>query len=99
MGWLSVLLSIIASVLLYGTGHKILFVLALISAAACFWSWGIMHNYATEQAKKRQNYPGGFYDITEAEAEYVPDWISWINMGFSLLGLILLIAGIVIKLK
>ncbi len=99
MGWLSVLLSSIAAFLLFKTGHTALMILSVVAAVGCFWSWGVMHNYATELAKHRQNYTGGFYDITPHEAQTVPDWVSWVNMGFSLLGLILLITGIIITIK
>jgi hypothetical protein len=58
-----------------------------------------MHNYATELAKRRQNYKGGFYDITRQEAKAVPDWISWANMGFSIAGLILLVIAIIMVIK
>ncbi len=53
MGWLNVLLSAFASVLLYDTGHAVLLVLAIGATIGCFWSWGIMHNFATEAAKQR----------------------------------------------
>jgi len=99
MGWLSVLLSAIAAFLFYKTGRFALTILAIIAALGNFWSWGVMHNYATELAKRRQNYKGGFYDITRQEAKAVPDWISWTNMGFSIAGLILLIIGIIMLLK
>jgi len=95
MGWLSVLLSAIAAFLFYKTGHIVLMILAIIAALGAFWSWGVMHNYGTELAKRRQNYKGGFYDITRQEAETVPDLISWANMGFSIASLILLIIGII----
>lgn len=99
MGCLSVLLSGIAALLLFKAGHTVLMILAIVAALACFWSWGIMHNYATEQAKRRSNYTGGFYDITKREAHAVPDWICTVNMLFSLAGLILLITGIVIVVR
>jgi hypothetical protein len=95
MGWLSVLLSGIAALLLFMTSHMILMVFAIIVAVGCFWSWGVMHNYATELAKRRSDYTGGFRDIASREAEGVPNWITLVNMLFSLAGLILLIIGIV----
>ena len=99
VGWLSVLFSGVAAFLLFKTGHTILMVIAIVSAVGCFWSWGIMHNYATEAAKRRPDYTGGFYDITHGEAEAVPDWICWVNMAFSLLGLVLVITGMVMIVK
>lgn len=99
MGWLSVLLSGIAAFLLFKTGHTALMILAIIAAVGCLWSWGIMHNYATDLAKRRSNYTGGFYGITNQEAQAVPDWISTVNMLFSLVGLVLLITGIVMMMR
>lgn len=93
MGWLSILLSAIAAILFYRTGHLALMVFAIIAVLGNFWTFGVMHNFATEVAKRRPNYNGGFYDITRQEAASVPDWISWANMVFSLAGLILLIIG------
>lgn len=90
------MLSAFGAVLMYKTGHSFLMVLAIIAAVGCFWSWGIMHNYATELAKHRKSYTGGFYDITPGEAQSVPELVAGINMGFSLAGLILFIMGLVI---
>ncbi len=56
MGFVSVLASIIAYVLVYGTGHIILLPLSILAIVGCLWSWGIMHNYATNQARKRDRY-------------------------------------------
>jgi hypothetical protein len=95
MGWLPVLLGAIAAFLFYKTGHIALMILAIVAALGAFWSWGVMHNYATELAKRRQNYKGGFFDITAQEAKALPDWISWANMGFSIAGLVLIIIGII----
>jgi len=99
MGWLSVLLSGTAAFLLFKTGHNVLMILAIIASIGCFWSWGVMHNYATELAKRRKYYTGKFHDILPHEADAVPDWITWANMGFSLFGLILLIIGLVLIIR
>ncbi|MGB2984526.1 MAG: hypothetical protein WBE26_01475 [Phycisphaerae bacterium] len=99
MGWLSLLPSGIAIVLFFKTGHTVLMVIAIVALVGCFWSWGIMHNYATELAKRRSNYTGGFYDVTKREAHSVPDWITVINMVFSLAGLVLLTTGIVLTIR
>ena len=97
MGWLPVLISAFAAYLIYDTGHPVIFVIAAITTIGCIWSWGIMHNFATDLASKRSDYSGNFGDIIEFEAQAVPNWITSINMGFSALGLILLIIGVVIK--
>ncbi len=98
MGWLSVLLSIIAAFLFYFNGYTVLMIIAIIVAIGCFWSLGIMHNFATDQAKKRLSYTGRFYDITTTEAESVPGWLTFVNLVFSLTGFILFITGIVLKI-
>jgi len=99
MGWLSILLSAVAAFLLFRTGHLILMILAIVAAVGGFWSWGIMHNYTTELAKRRPDYTGEFYDITDREARAVPDWITVVNMVFSLAGLVLLVTGIVLTVR
>jgi hypothetical protein len=97
MGWLSVLVGIAAAILLYGTGHGILFALAIASSAGCFWSWGIMHNYATNAAKKRSSYRGDFYDLTGEEVRSAPNWVTVVNMFLALAAVGLLITGIVVR--
>jgi hypothetical protein len=97
MGWLSALVGIAAAVLLYGTGHEILFALAIASVAGCFWSWGIMHNYATNTAKKRSSYRGNFYDFTGQEIQSAPNWITVVNMILTLTAVGLLITGLVVR--
>ena len=95
MGWLPVLLALVASELLYDTGHPVLLTFAIGSTVGCFWSWGTMHNYATEAAKRRSSYRGGFYDITEEEADSVPNWIARVNMCFSALALLAFISALI----
>ena len=95
MGWLSVAAGILAAVLLYGKKPSLLFIAAVIVTAGDIWSFGIMHNYATSEARKRQNYSGNFYDITLPEALSVPDWITFVNLICSLLAFLLFIVAII----
>ena len=97
MGWLSVLVALAASGLLYDRGHPVLLPLSVVAVIGCFWSWGIMHNLATRAASRRSNYSGHFYDITEEEADSVSNWITYLNFSFSVLALLLLIAAIVMS--
>jgi len=97
MGWLPVLVGIAAAVLLYGTGHGILFTLAVASAAGCFWSWGVMHNYSTNAAKKSSSYRGDFYDFTGQEIQSASNWITVVNMFLTLTDVGLLITGLVVR--
>ena len=53
MGWLSATFAIIASVLLKGSGHPILFWSAVASAAVTLWTWGVMYNVAKRAATTR----------------------------------------------
>lgn len=76
MGWLPVIISAIAAYLIYDTGHTVMFAIAIITVIGCFWSWGIMHNFATDLARKRSNYSGEFGDIKDFEAQAVPNWIG-----------------------
>jgi hypothetical protein len=83
---------------MFRTGHMLWMGVSIIVAIGCFWSLGVMHNYATDLAKKRSSYRGGYYDFTKEEADMVPNWISWINLLFSLAGLILFVTGVVFYL-
>ena len=97
MGWLPVILGGAAAYFLYQDGYLILSILAAASAVGCFWSWGIMHNYATDAARQRPSYRGGFHDISETEAEAVPNRITIINLGFSIVAIGLLVTVIVLE--
>jgi len=99
MGWLPVIICITSAVLLYKIQPSIFFIAAIIVALGCFWSWGIMHNFATKKAARRGTYTGGFYDITKEEAKSVPNWITTVNMLFSFFGIILLIIAVVKNLR
>lgn len=98
MAWVWVFLSSVAAVLMHRTGHVLLMAIAIFAAVGCFWSWGVMHNFATELAKQRRDYSGRFYDITPGEAQSVPDFIAGLNMIFSLAGLGLFIAGVLLAI-
>ena len=43
-----------AAAAFYGVGHPVLFCFSIASGVISFWSWGVMHNFATESAKKRR---------------------------------------------
>lgn len=52
-GIISLLIGILAAIAFYGTGHPILFWVAVAICIVCIWSWGVMHNYALKAAKGR----------------------------------------------
>ena len=80
MGWLSVALGILAAFTLHQTEARALFWLAVAATIAALWSWGVMHNHAMEAAKSRTSFHGGFYDVTEEEADAVPNWLALVNL-------------------
>jgi len=54
---------------------------ALIS----LWTWGIMHNQATEAAKRRLGFRGDFFDFRASEIAAVSDKLTVLNF-FSTFG-------------
>lgn len=97
MGWFGPVLGGVAALILWGMEQTVLMALAIFSSIGCFWSWGIMHNFATEVAKRRSNYTGSFSDITSKEADSVPNWIAGLNIGFTVASLILFATAMIIR--
>ena len=56
MGWMSVAIGTVAAFLIDRRAHPIWFGLAVGSAVASFWSWGVMHNYAHGRAAARRQH-------------------------------------------
>jgi hypothetical protein len=54
-GLISIMFSVLAAVAFYGTGHPVLFWISVVIAVISFWSWGVMHNFATQSAKRRRD--------------------------------------------
>lgn len=98
LGWLGPILGGSAALILWGMDQTVLMTLSILSGIGCFWSGGIMHNFATEVAKHRPNYTGGFYDITPGEADSVPNWIAGLNVLCTVAVLILLATAIIIRI-
>ncbi len=96
MGWLPIVCAAIAAVLFYVSGDSWLFWSSVVSGVVATWSYGIMHNYAMEAARRRPGFSGRFYDITEHEADAAPNWLAALNMLSSLAAFVLLIAAIFI---
>jgi hypothetical protein len=53
-GLVNLAICVLAAVAFYGTGHPILFSLAVTGSLVALWSWGVMHNHATRSAKRRR---------------------------------------------
>jgi hypothetical protein len=99
MGWIFVLISGIAVFLFWKVQNSFLMISSILILIGIFWSYGIMHNYATEAAKKRYSYTGGFYDFKDEEIDAVPNWLANINMGMSFVGIILFVISLIITLR
>jgi len=97
MGWVAIVCAAIAAVLFYVSGDSWLFWSSIVSGVVATWSYGIMHNHAMEAAKRRPGFSGRFYDLTEREADSVPNWLATLNMLSSLAAFVLLIAAIFIN--
>ena len=114
-GLISVIICVLAVVGFYGTGHPILFSLSIASGIVAFWSWGVMHNYATESAKSRHDmmlesmraedrpedeiarFDSCIIDPGPADVNAVPNWLATVNMVATLVGVVLLISGAIVR--
>jgi hypothetical protein len=94
MGWLSFLIGVVAAYLLYSEGSGALLTASLLLLALNFWTWGVMHNHATESARRRSSYTGGFADFIEADVDAVPNGVAIGNIVTSAGLLVLLIIAL-----
>ena len=94
MGWLGIILSVVAVWLLSDDGW--LWLVAAAVALLEFWSYGIMHNHAVESAKEHPGYKGGFYDFNHRDLGAVPNWITVVNMVGFVAAVVLLVVGFVL---
>lgn len=99
MWWIYVLISEIGVFLFWKEQNNLLLIIGIIVLIGTVGSYGIMHNYATDEAKKRSSYIGGFNDFTTEEVESIPNWITSINMIMSIIGIILLVISVLIILS
>jgi hypothetical protein len=90
MGWLSVVIGIVAAILFWMSHDVVLVGVAAFVTLGAFWSYGVMHNHATDAARNRPGFTGGFYDLRERELAAVPNWLAAVNMLFAVAAVILL---------
>lgn len=113
MGWLSFLIAAIPVYLFWSSNHYALVALAVINALVNFWSYGVMHNYAVSSSSQRikrlrenlQNQE----DFTperqaaldriplELDPNAVPDWLAKVNLATTILGVLCIVTGIIIR--
>lgn len=70
MGWLHVAIGLVACFLLYGSEKPIAFWVAVVATAGTLWSFGIMHNFATESAKMKTRLQRGVFRPYGKRREY-----------------------------
>jgi len=99
MGWLNVLISAITTYLFWKTGSNLLMIISFLALIGVAWSYGIMHNFATRAATKRESYSGGFHDFSNKEMDSVPDWITSVNLIFSIISIILFVTSIIFLIR
>lgn len=109
MGWSSFLICVVPLYLLYGTGHRVLWILALGNAVANLWSYGVMHNYYVESSAERIKalqrnlaLEGKLDEVKQRELDAIkhradphaaPNWLSTVNMVSLCIGLLLVAYG------
>jgi hypothetical protein len=84
MGWLLVLLGGVATALFFIEGTVLLPFVTGVAAIVNLWSYGVMHNLAVENARRRSTYRGGFGDFLDADLTAIPSWLTAIHIGSSL---------------
>lgn len=112
MGWLSFLVCLAPVLILFRSGHPVLWMAATANAALNLWSFGVMYNYAVERSAERirrlrENLMAeGRLDLpaqrrldslqVTKDLSAVPSWLTSINMLSAVAGLVLLIWAVVI---
>ena len=99
MGWLPVALAAAAAWVFSSADRSGWMWVSIAVAVGCFWSYGVMHNFATRHAKMRADYDGGFHELTERDLAAVPNGIAAANMVFSLAAVASLIGAVVVFLS
>lgn len=94
MGFIPVLMGIIAASLFYRTDASGLMWVSAGLTVLNLWSYGVMHNFAVEAAKARSGYHGEFSDFTRSEVQAVPNWITNINLASAMMTLVATIVAI-----
>lgn len=109
MGWLFSLICAVPLYLLFNTGHRVLWILALVNAVANLWSYGVMHNYAVESSAEkikglRRNLALEGKLGAEKERQIdklklakdlaaVPNWLSTVDMVTFIIGVVFVAYG------
>ena len=83
-GWINTCICAIAALLFFGKGHPVLFWSAVIVGIVAFWSHGIMRNYQ---------------QLGSGDLKEIPNWLASLNMLATFVGVGLLIAAIIFRIR
>jgi hypothetical protein len=112
-GWINVIISAIAAYSFYRIDSMVLMAIAIANCILSFWSFGVMHNYASEARRSQANRLRQNMELEgrldsdatkrldkferSVDPRAVPNWISTISMVSFLFGVILLIVFFIIR--
>lgn len=95
MGWVPVVIGVLAALILYQQDRPVLLVVAVVSAIGTFWTYGMMHNYAYYAAWLRRRHRGGEQGILAEDAETAPNGLAVANFLCTLVSVGLLVFALV----
>jgi hypothetical protein len=106
-GWINIIISAVAAYLFYRTNSTLWMVLSIANCLLSFWSFGVMHNYASSA---KRSIASRLRENMEAEGRLdrdamvrldrlersvdpgaIPNWIATINMVSFVFGVILIL--------
>jgi len=112
-GWVSLTINILAIVGFYRIGQTPLTIVSIINGIIGFWSFGVMHNYASyamrdkadlieENLKAEDNFSEEANERLEAmrrttDPNATPDWLAKINLASFVFSIVLIVTFFVIK--
>ena len=112
-GIVSILICMWAAYLAYGAGQKLLLIAAIVVGFLSFWSFGVMHNYASYARRERirrirENLKNEGNADSEQQArlehlerglepQAVPNWLAVVNFSFTLIGVLILVLTFLLK--
>jgi hypothetical protein len=78
VGWLTVALGVFVTYNFFRQDQAIWTAISGVTTLINFWSYGAMHNFAAEAARRRPRRDGQFSD---RDLVAVPNWLTNVNMG------------------
>ena len=114
-GCISLAIAVLAAIVFFFSGHWILGSVSIGVTVLCFWSNGVMHNFAyAADAEWASNFRQNSKDAgmsddeiesiianrpTHMDIDAIPDWVSSVNMVATLVAAVLLVSSIVLWVR